>query len=593
MSSEVEETLKRDHEGDENQLNTIFTHKKKVVVEAPAGCGKTKTMVSKVSYILATKQISENKKILALTFSVNAAYKMKKDICDKLPRVGIDSIKTPAEINKKIYITNYHGFARRLLHLYGYLLDEKLKNFDGFQAINEENIDNLGLCYSDISLLHNFSEAVNNADKEYIYQNQDEYYSILKNKLLPNNYITYNGYLLLCKRILHDYCNLKAFFQRLYPIIIIDEFQDTNILSWDIIQELVTEDSQLFFMGDSLQRIYGFIGAIPNILDMAVDRFNMTKIVLTKNYRFRDNRDMLLLDKNIRKNAENFLNPSINEDAYVSLQLLNNQKEESKWVADKVQELLSNHENSKVAILVKQRGENINEILSSLDQNGVNYFYALFSDEDSIYIKYHEELLKIFFDELNNNVLKRINMPFLEKVKARISKYYEDNDNPVIVSLLILTKAFFRKMIKEYNFLNNEEKIAFINDTISNRALKQNMDEIDSRVIVSTVHGAKGLEWEYVILPDMEPYVFPNFRGLCGQCDFRRGRYITGDFCRIVPSEQQGDCVMEELSVFYVAVTRAKKQVFFSASKKRYKSDHEEKESHICCLLTLPGIKIS
>jgi DNA helicase-2/ATP-dependent DNA helicase PcrA len=62
----------------EKQLDVIFSAADKILVEAPAGYGKTNTMVSKIAYMLATQQIPNPKKILALTFSVNAAYKIKK-----------------------------------------------------------------------------------------------------------------------------------------------------------------------------------------------------------------------------------------------------------------------------------------------------------------------------------------------------------------------------------------------------------------------------------------------------------------------------------------------------------------------------------
>lgn len=90
----------------------------------------------------------------------------------------------------------------------------------------------------------------------------------------------------------------------------------------------------------------------------------------------------------------------------------------------------------------------------------------------------------------------------------------------------------------------------------------------------------------------MEPYLFPNFGSLCGNCDFRTGRISVGDYCRIQIENHVAKDVLEELSVFYVAVTRAQKDVFFSASRKRYNSSGEEKNSKISCLLTMPGIEI-
>ena len=80
--NDIEGIIRGYHGGDESQLDIIFSEAPRLVVEAPAGCGKTTIMVSKVAYMIATGKIPKNKKILALTFSVNAAYKMKKDISE-------------------------------------------------------------------------------------------------------------------------------------------------------------------------------------------------------------------------------------------------------------------------------------------------------------------------------------------------------------------------------------------------------------------------------------------------------------------------------------------------------------------------------
>lgn len=596
MNSEIHSLLLKEHEGDDAQIKTIFSDSKRVVVEAPAGCGKTKTMVSKVAYSISVNKVPKNKKILALTFSVNAAYKMKKDIYNKLPELGFNSIKVPSDLNRLITITNYHGFARRVLSYYGYLIVPDLVNVNKYKALNEESnfkeeCDIILTEYEKKTLI-NYSKAITNASFSEMKSYEEKYYNLLISKLLPQNCITYNGYILLCKKLLVDNPKLKAFYQKIYPSIIIDEFQDTNILSWELVKQLITNSSELFFMGDSLQRIYGFIGAIPNLIDIAKNEFNMEKIKLENNYRFRDNANMLLLDRNIRMNAENHINPIIYENANINVNLSRTQEDESKWVLEKVTELLDDNPKEKVAILVQQRGANIDMILKELDEGKVNYFYALFSDQDRTYIEFHEKILNEIYNHLKGKKDIRVTKRLLNGVLSNIRKIYSSDNKPIILSLLTLTEIFFEKVCIDYNFLSNEEKFNLICDTFINRALKQNMEYVKSNVIVSTVHGAKGLEWERVIMPDMESYVFPNYHSLCGDCNFRTGRIAAGDYCRIVVTEHDSQKFIEELSILYVAVTRARKEIFFSASKTRYNNNLEVKNSYISCLLTLPGIKI-
>lgn len=596
--NDIEDTIRKCHGGDESQMEIILSDEPRLVVEAPAGCGKTTTMVSKVAYMIAAGTVPKNKKILALTFSVNAAYKMKKDISERLPVMGLSQIETPDDLNKLMYISNFHGLSRRILSLYGYLIDERLIAINDFKAMNENdynvdvNYNKYGILITDDEkrFFADFKECILKCDYEEIGKKEDEYIDILVRRFFPRQCITFNGYLILTKRLLSINEQLREFYQALYPVIIIDEFQDTNCLSWSLISMLIGDDTNLFFMGDSLQRIYGFIGAVPNLLDLAKEQYHMSKKVLTQNYRFKNNMEMLLLDKNIRENAKNILAPNIENDARVKLCYTDTHEEECVWVADKVTQLQQVEDNCSVAVLVQQRGRDIDMIIEEFENRNMDYFYALFSDEDEEYIDYHRKAMGIFFEVLNASKYNRVNKTLLNKVYSNISREYQGTEAKLIESLLILTKVFFERITTEYIFLGNEEKIAYISDTFENRALKQNMDLIKSKLFVSTVHGAKGLEWDYVIIPDMEPYCFPNFPSLCGSCDRYRGRKEDADACKIIMKNNDEKKILEELSVFYVAVTRVKKDLFFSASKTRYNASGQEKTSKVSCLPYLPGI---
>ena len=81
----VEDIIEAKHMGDVEQLSFIFSDNKKIIVTAPAGCGKTTAMVSKIARELSNGSISSNKKVLAMTFSVNAAMKIKDSLKKLLP----------------------------------------------------------------------------------------------------------------------------------------------------------------------------------------------------------------------------------------------------------------------------------------------------------------------------------------------------------------------------------------------------------------------------------------------------------------------------------------------------------------------------
>ena len=236
---DLEEIIRQKHGGDEMQLEIILSPQNRLVIEAPAGCGKTTTMVSKIAYMIANDVIPRNKKMLALTFSVNAAYKMKKDISEKLPLLGLEQINSPEDLNNLIYISNYHGLCRRVLTLYGYLIDSRLKDINAFKALNEndyranETFLEYGLDISDCDkeVFSSFHKAVLECDVSRVQRLESQYCKIILDKFLPKKCITYNGYLLLTKILFCENTSLLRFYQILYPTIIIDEFQDTNFLS--------------------------------------------------------------------------------------------------------------------------------------------------------------------------------------------------------------------------------------------------------------------------------------------------------------------------------------------------------------------------
>lgn len=569
------------HGGDTNQLEAIFTEKSRVMLVAPAGCGKTKTFVSRISYLLSlNRQILQNKKILALTFSVNAAFKMRKDILELCPELIGYKQET---IQKKIFISNYHGFARNVIAKYGYLMHEKLRRVNEIIPMNEENVCKLPNCNlndKEKDFIKLFANKVTSCDNKYIDENIDIYLEISL-KLLEIDVITYNSYLVFLIKLFADYKNLQLFYRKLYPIIMIDEFQDTNYLSWTILQMLIEEKSELFFMGDNLQRIYGFIGAIPDLIEESIIKYKMEKITLGTNYRFKNNTNMLLLDSNIRKNADG-KQKQIIDDAKVKLKLVNNVDDETEYALELINTF--NDKKQKLAILVKGRSGNLNLLLEKFENEKIEYFYALFSEEDEDYIKFHLECINSFYECYQN---KRIGKAFLNTLLTHISSKYK-NPKKSEVSLLKLTKIFFDKIINDYTFLDDYEKVLLINDTFISRSLKQNMDKVNSNIIVSTIHGAKGLEWDYVYFPSVINFVFPNYKSLCQFCN----KKYDDDYCILSLSHAYHRNYIEEMSVFYVGVTRAREDIFFSAPLERINAMGAVNKARVSCLLSLKGIKI-
>lgn len=591
--SSIEDAIAQAHSGDKEQLEAIFSDADRLIVEAPAGYGKTKTMISKIAYMLASGKLPKPKKILALTFGVNAAYKIKKDVSEQLPRLLESGRFNPARINERVFISNYHGFCRHVLKLYGYLIHENLRNIETIKSIDDSKIETMtklgvGLLYEDAKELSDLCDAIKDVKARYIIDNWKAYLRKVTSYLIPNDYITYNSIILFTLQLFGDYPELLKFYHRYFPIVIVDEFQDTNIISYSLLRRLISEQTKAVLIGDPLQRIYGFIGAIPKLMEKAKDKFQMQEIRLRENYRFKDNPRMMLLDKNIRLNAENPSKPNISEYAIIDLKIFDDQLEEAEWVRKTIQEISEQDSSKKIAVLVRVRSQNVLAIIDSLENGGVDYFYGLYTDEDPLYIDFHWKCLTIFTEHIKGN--DRITKHNMKRFWSKVQQAFRKEDTPLIQSLLDLLKIFLDRLAEQYYFLINEDKIIFTLDTFENRALKQQMEYVEKNVLLSTVHGAKGLEWDYVILPDMEQYVFPNHPGLCGSCNFKHNKIHNG-FCQLVYDKSIERQLLEELSVFYVSVTRAKKEVCFSSSERRIGYLGNECDTYVSCLLSLPGIK--
>lgn len=595
----IKEMFSKMHSHDQEHLAAIFSESSRLIVEAPAGSGKTKILISKIAYNIATNQIPLHKKILALTFSVNAACKVKKDVANNIPELTENFNSNPSLLNNLITVTNFHGFSRRVLKKYGRLLNVTLKNIDSLEGVSDSSMDelnrlNLGLSEPDMQWITDFNSAIvsNRINFRRNHEIFLKYLSYVDEFFLPQNKIPFNGYLVYLLELFKIQPQLKSFYNLLYPIIIVDEFQDTNSLAWEIIKNLVTDKSKLWLFGDSLQRIYGFIGAIEDLMSIAQKEFSMEKIELRTNYRFNDNPNLLHFDKNIRECAKHISNPQPKTEASVLTYAFSNIAEENEWCIHYIQKFLSDNETDKLAILIKQRSPDITMLLQRLDEENITFFYALFNDDDNDYINFHKTALEVFIKLLQEKYPRNISRQFLESYFHVIEDRYRDG-SPTEKSLLVLLSAFIKNLQTEYLFLDRDEKILYIKDILSNRSLKQSMEYIDAKVILSTVHGAKGLEWDHVIVRGMKNYSFPSFT-LCGKCS--RHKYVRSE-CRlntgsIAQDQEATKYFLEELSVFYVAATRARKTLCMTTNNERINNSGISYNSQLSCFLRMPGIVV-
>lgn len=590
--ADIRDKISTQHEGDERQLEVIFSDSPRIIVEAPAGYGKTTTMISRIAYLFATGKIPNPKRILGLTFSVNAALKVKRDVAEKMPSL-LGSPNSPIAIGDKVTITNYHGFCKGLLRKYGYLISDSLKkDINLFHAIGDSDAERQQtlkavLSAADIQILKEMDTSIKEA---HVPNNEaiGAYNQIVIQKLLPYEYVTHNAVILFVLDILAKFPEVKKFYQSYYSLIVVDEFQDTNCIAWELLKSIISDQTQLLFLGDPLQRIYGFIGALPNIMSTVVDEYQMTKISLSKNYRFRYNPEMLKLDRNVRENATALFAPIILPEDIANVPAFwgASQQKEAEKVVSKVK-LLMDNQDTKIAILFKGRGKNAEIVETELSKQEIPYFYGMFKDDDAEYVEFHNKCQSLFIQRFGRT--KRINKAALIKFADSVKEVYATSLDKTTKSLLQLLDALVEKVSVDYADLIPEDKYLLLMDIFENRQLKQSMEYVNSQVILSTVHGAKGLEWDHVMVCDVEQWVFTF---ACQNCP---SKYSSGSTCKLpnpIP-HAFAESLLDDFCVFYVALTRAKKQAYISASKERFNASGARYDSgKICCFALVNGIAL-
>lgn len=575
---ELEEIIREKHSGDDEHLNFIFSDDKNIIVTAPAGCGKTTAMISKIARELSIGHIPPNKKVLAMTFSINAAMKIKDSLKTLLP----DLVENPSHYLSKIDIANYHNFAMRILFKYGYCLNLEFVNLASFQIINENSsvLDSY-LTSSEKNKLSAVEDAMKASNKDDLISSLDDYWNILNKKLITNHVITYNGILvaaikLLCKK------QVVTFYREYYKLIIIDEFQDTNLLGYLLIKKLIANNISIF-LGDDVQKIYGFIGAVNGILGMVSETYQAVEFEFKNNYRFRTNDRMKKLDLLIRDYAENYRPSELT--APILLKRLNSDSEEDKFIVKGINKLISNSDD-KIAILVRA-GWQGDSICKELDREGIIYFNALYGETDLEFIKFYNIAVEEFHRNVQGKAIQRNLQNCLDAVKARENEVYTDSTKKYIFDSMYKLLGILFTESKKWDG-TAKDKYENIDFTLSNNGLKHMMEFIEEAVVLTTIHSAKGLEWDYVIIPKLNGYSFPG-SFVCRPCREEHSCNSCFNYCKFTYQESMKKLFSEEISVLYVALTRAKKDVFMTVNTGLNRWNHTKQTS---CLINLEGIEI-
>ena len=633
------------------QQREAVTHKQgPIMIVAGAGSGKTKVLTTRIAHLMSVHQVDAFN-ILALTFTNKAAAEMKE---------RVEKILGNTEA-RNLYIGTFHSVFARMLRAeapkIGYPNNFTIYDTDDSRSvlkavINELNLDDKhykpSVVHSRISSAKNALVNAMEYQNDYSIQQDDlrsnrpmigKIYQAYSARCFKNGAMDYDDLLFKMYELLRDFPEVLYKYQHKFKYIMIDEYQDTNAVQYQIIKLLAAVHENIAVVGDDAQSIYSFRGAtIENILQFQKDYDDVKVVKLEENYR--STQSILNVANEVIKNNKGQIpknlwtqNPTGEKIRLVRTMTDN---DEGKFVADTIQEQkLRNHfYNRDFAILYRTNAQS-RSFEESLRRMGIPYrIYGGLSFYQRKEIKDIIAYLRIIVNTRDEEALKRIiNYPLRGIGKTTIEKTIIIANENNISMWEVLTRAGefgfkagtleainnFVTMIKYFQSLTNtknahdvavqvgkhtnlvkelfndktteglaryeniQELLNSIKEWVDDRQNRSQIDEdgivVETSVVnenigdlgsylqqitlltdadedksdndvvkLMTIHAAKGLEFACVFVGGIEETLFPSAMSINTREELE-----------------------EERRLFYVAVTRAKKNLWLTYSTTRYR----------------------
>ena len=601
----VKSDYKVNYEIDLNQaqLEAVTSKEGPILVIAGAGSGKTKTLTYRVARLIEDGVKPEN--ILLLTFTKKAAAEMLSratlvldDRCEKVAggtfhsfaNIILRKYSQLLKLKNNFTILDKTDCEDIISHIVGQLYPKKEKRFPKKNTILE--------IYSKSVNKETPTKQIIEDEFPQFAHCQDQIIEIHKAYVgykRENSVLDYDDLLLYIKLLLENNEGLRKTLSNQYQYIMVDEYQDTNTLQADVIKLLASEHNNIMAVGDDAQSIYSFRGAnYRNILD-----FEGTKIIkLEQNYRSTQN-ILNLTNTIISRAKEKFaktLFSEIKSPVMPALICAKNTQMEADFICQRILELLDEDVNLSDICVLARNSRMSYSLEIELSKHAIPYqkfggpkfmetahikdvvahLRVIINPDDIISLNRILLLLKGVGAATVNNI-----MPVIKGQLNPNTKLLPSNKVSSIVPMLktlnklrnfIATKKpadivegvinYYRPILKDkYDDFNKREKdldhfqylagqYSNLEDFISDMALEPpdasvegmyKKNSADEALTISTIHSAKGLEWDSVFI--------------IGAVD---GRFPSAYSFN---SEEEMD---EELRLMYVATTRAKNNLYIT-----------------------------
>lgn len=605
----------------EMQKDAVLSTEGPLLILAGAGSGKTKVITTRIAYLIEQNVAPVN--ILAITFTNKAAKEMKKRvqalIGDKADYIQISTFH--AFCSK---------FLRREAKKIGYESNFTIYDTADKLSLIKTVMDTLGIDRNMISpntVAYSISNAKNDLLSAEEYENEvisdnklstiAKIYKRYSQELKKNNAMDFDDLIYNTVYILKNFDDVLQKYQSRYKYIMVDEYQDTNYSQYLLVNMLSKKHKNICVVGDDDQSIYAWRGAdIKNILDFEKDYDDVTVVKLEQNYRSTSNiinaAKQVIKNNGYRKDKSIWTDSSSGEK--IKTAELEDDNEEAYYIASQIKYLKKekNLKYSDFAVLYRA-----NSLSRKYEEAFIKASipYRIFGGlkfYDRMEIKDLLAYLKLI-DNIGDDVsLKRIiNVPKRSigaKTVEKLEQYARENELSLFESLthvkeiigagkaqnaiigfstmintlrgfadILSVGELFEKVIELTNYTKEYES----NDSPENKARMDNIGELKSLiaeyektaqepslraflqeaslstdmdtddgesdyVTLMTIHSAKGLEFDTVFIAAAEEGIFPSSKS-------------TMDAIKIE----------EERRLFYVAITRAKRELFITRASRR------------------------
>ena len=319
-----------------------------VMILAGAGSGKTKTLVTRITYLLDQKNCSPHQ-LLALTFSNKAAREMRERIAHELTGLDIGSLQ----------ITTFHAFCAKLLRSEANFLGLS-RNFTIYdegesKAIAKTLLERRGISTKEINpyeILSYIDGLKNNGyypGRETSFGEEPDqseefygYYEEYESELHRANAVDFGGLITGVIKLFEKFPDVLNRYQNRFQYVLVDEYQDTNRAQFELIKMLCGKRRNICVVGDEDQSIYSWRGAdIRNILDFEKIFPDVSVLKLEQNYR--SSKTIIeaascVIEKNTLRKGKHMWTDNPEGDAIEIVECFND-KDEAEFIAKETSKL--------------------------------------------------------------------------------------------------------------------------------------------------------------------------------------------------------------------------------------------------------------